>query len=293
MGPSKSAPRGRRVLIPSRRAGDPWCESGVALIAVLWLIVLLTLLASAAATVSVTHRRVVERYGEAVRLQALEDSAIRVTVLRLLAVQEPERARLLSRLQIVSVLKSAVAVTVTREAGRVDLNTSDPQMLFALFSANGLGAADARLMSEQIVSWRGSDRNGSASSLAQTPFESMSELRQALGSEVLSPELADALTVYSHLTFPVAAAAPPAVRRALSWADQQQLGGHGWLNRELATEPPPGSADLSSPLAGEVLRVRACLRDQSAASCRLAIVRPIANAREPFEVFAWQIDRDF
>lgn len=276
----------------SRGAGGPKPESGVALIAVLWLIVLLTLLASAAATLSVTHRRLVERYGEAVRLRALEDSAIRLTVLRLLAAQEPERTRLVSRPQALAILGSTVAVTVTREAGRVDLNTSDPQMLLALFSANDLSGRNAELISRQIVSWRGSERNGATFSLSQTPFESISELRQALGSVPLSPDIADGLTVYSHLAVPVDAAATPSVRRALSWADQQQLGGHRWLNRDLASEPPAGSADRSSPLPGEVLRIRSCV-DQSPNSCRIAIVRLTGNARGPFEVFAWQSARDF
>ena len=126
---SRRAPRGQRLPIRSRPVSGGGSESGVALIVVLWLIVLLTLLASAAATLSVTHRRSLERYGETVRERALEDSAIRLTVLRLLAAKEPERARLLSRPQKVTVLDSVVAVTVTREAGRVDLNTSDSLML--------------------------------------------------------------------------------------------------------------------------------------------------------------------
>ena len=292
MRPTRRAPRGLRAPISSPHTPRPACQTGVALIAVLWLIVLLTMLASGAATLSVTHRRVAARYGEAVRRQALEDSAIRVVLLRLLAAQEPERARLLSGPQRVGILRSTVAVTVTREAGRVDLNTSDPQMLLALFSANGFERQQAELIGQQIASWRGSGRGGSASPLPQTPFESSGELRQVLGGEALRSEIEDALTVYSHLTVPVAAAAPAAVRRALSWADQQELGGHRWLNRELAGEPHPGSADLSSPLVGEVLRVRSCLSDQPA-GCRLAVVRLTGNARRPFEAFTWQTAHDF
>lgn len=290
---SRRAPRGQRLPIRSRPVSGGGSESGVALIVVLWLIVLLTLLASAAATLSVTHRRSLERYGETVRERALEDSAIRLTVLRLLAAKEPERARLLSRPQKVTVLDSVVAVTVTREAGRVDLNTSDSLMLLALFSANGLQSSNAELLRQRIVSWRGTDRNGPPSSLPRTPFESISELREALGADTLSPEITDAFTVYSHLALPVAAAAPPSVQRALSWADKEELGGHRWLNEELALKPPPVSADLSSPLAGEVLRVSACLSDPPAALCRLAIVRPTDSARGPFEVFAWKSTHEF
>ena len=58
----------------NRRGG----ESGVALIAVLWLVVLLTLLATAVATLTVSHRRVVERYAEAVQADLTIDSATRV-----------------------------------------------------------------------------------------------------------------------------------------------------------------------------------------------------------------------
>jgi hypothetical protein len=291
---SSRTPRG--VRIRSHGACAARRESGVALIAVLWLIVLLTLLASAVATLSVTHRRVVERYADAVGLENAEDSAIRVILLRFLAGQDEVRAQLLAQPQVVRLFERELSVTLTREAGRVDLNAADPNLLFALFCANGWQERDARLVTDEILRWRGNEGGGrpnSTSTPPQTPFESVEELRQALGGEAVTPELDDALTVYSHLTLPVEAAASPAARRALSWADQRELGGQRWTHRELASEPQPASAELSSPLAGEVLRVRSCLRERGEGQCRLAIVRPTGNLHGPFEVFVWRSTRSF
>jgi hypothetical protein len=80
---------------------------------------------------------VVERYADAVGLENAEDSAIRVILLRFLAGQDEVRAQLLAQPQVVRLFERELSVTLTREAGRVDLNAADPNLLFALFCANG------------------------------------------------------------------------------------------------------------------------------------------------------------
>jgi general secretion pathway protein K len=265
------------------------------------LVALLTLLAAAVATLSVTHRRYAERYLESVQLESVADSAIRVMLLRLIAPAQPGMPfRADGQVQSLAILGANVQLTVEREAGRIDLNLADPELLFAVFAANGWAEPDARAMAARIIDWRDPDDTpgpGGAESPQyvaahlpygprNAPFESVAELRQVLGSERINDELFDAFTVYSHTPGVVESAAPAVVKRALAWADARQLAGHQWLSGGTASAGANGAVIL----VGEVIRLRACsqLQQSSARKCRLALVRLTGAAARPIQVFAWQ-----
>jgi general secretion pathway protein K len=279
-------------------------EGGVALIAVLWLVSLLTLLATAVVTLSVTQRRTVQRYVETVQADMTEDSAIRVALLQL--INPPERAVAAPiGTQTLKILDSSVDVTLELEAGRIDLNTADPDLLVALFAANGWTERAARSMVARIQDWRDPDdetreqgaesREYRAAGLSYEPrnanFESVDELRQVLGSEAISEELLDSLTVYAHSTGCVESIAKAAAKRALTWADERQLGGHRWLpENATATGSAAPASFATRSLAGEVIRVRACMSTGSGAAsrCRGLVARITGKASTPLEVFEWR-----
>jgi general secretion pathway protein K len=276
-------------------------QKGIALITVLWLITLLTLLAGAAITLSVTHRRTASRYATTIQADLTLDAALRVLLLRLAA--PPDRAPPfpLGNTQTVSVLDERVSVIVQREAGRIDLNTADIDLLTAFFAANDWTEADARSMAARIVDWRDPDDEtepgGAESREYQTaqlsygphdgPFESVEELHQVLGSERISSELFESLTVFTHAPGSVESAATPAVKRALIWADQRQLGGHRWLKDAPNAGPSAVGILSAASLSGEVLRLRACA-GHPAERCRVAVVRLTGNTKKPLQVFEWR-----
>lgn len=276
-------------------------ERGVALIAVLWLVALLTMLAVTVVTLSVTHRRTAERYTEAVQADLTLDAALRVMLLRLIAPPERAQSFPLDQTQSVSVVGQTIGVIVQREAGRIDLNTADLDLLTAFFAANGWREDEAHSMAARIIDWRDPDddtepggaenREYQAARMSygphNGPFESVDELRQVLGSERIHSDLFDSLTVFTHAPNSVQSAATPAVKRALTWADQRQLGGHRWLN----DAPNGGGTAVGAPtaaaLSGEVLRLRACVSHPTE-RCRVAIVRLTGNAKKPLQVFEWR-----
>lgn len=277
-------------------------QRGVALITVLWLIALLTLLAGAVVTLSLTHRRTASRYAATVQADLTLDAAIRVVMLRLIA--PPDRAAPfpVGSAQVVRVLDEPVSVIVEREAGRIDLNTADLDLLTAFFAANGWSESDATSMAARIVDWRDPDdetgAGGAESREYQAahlnygphdgPFESVDELRQVLGSERISSELFDSLTVFTHAPGGVESAATPAVKRALVWADQRQLGGHRWLNdTPNAGRSGTGTTLAAASLSGEVVRLRACAGHPTE-RCRVAVVRLTGNTKKPLQVFEWR-----
>lgn len=283
---------------PSKR------RTGAALIVVLWLISLLTLLAGAVVTLSLTHRRTAERYAEAVQADLTLDAALRVVMLQLIA--PPDRAQPwpVGETQTVNVLGEKVSLVVQREIGRIDLNMADPDLLTALFAANGWKEGDARLMAARIVDWRDPDEEpgegGAESREYQAahldygprngPFESVDELRQVLGSERISSDLYDSFTVFTHAPGCDESAATPAVRQALTWADQRLLGSHRWLSDVPNAGRPTIGIPSAMALNGEVVRLRACIT-HSTERCRVAIVRLTGNVGRPLQVFEWHAAR--
>ena len=185
-------------------------------------------------------------------------------------------------------------VTVEREIDRLDLNTAAPELLFAIFGANGFEEERARSMAARILDWRDADdtpSEGGADGLPygprNGPFEAPEELRQVLGSEAIDATLLNAFTVYTHTLAPAGSSGIEPIRRALAFANDQQLGGRRWLSpAEEAGESV--SPESNRSLIGEVIRVRACVRSYELPICREAVVRLTGSANNALQVFAWR-----
>lgn len=274
-------------------------ERGIALIAVLWLLATLTAIAVLVAALSLDHLRAVRAMGEAVQADSVADSAIRLTLFRLAGAQQRGSDAMPESRQT-DLLGWTVNVRTDLESGRLDLNTGDRQLLFALFAANGWSESDAQAFVARIGSWTDPDgpaREGGAE-LRQylaagrdygprnAPFESVGELRQVLGGTHVSDGILDSLTVYTHTRLPDSTTVPPALDRALVWADAHRLGSRSWLSSSRSRSGASLGTDARS-LIGQVVRVHACASLQEAVGCRLAIVRITGDPRNPFQIFVW------
>jgi general secretion pathway protein K len=291
-------PMKRHPQLPptSRPAG------GVALVAVLWLVALLSVLATAVVLVSVSEGRAAQRIGEVARLEAIADSAIRVKLLQLTAPAGLVSLPASDPHSNLSVLGVEASMKVEREGGRIDLNTADENLLLALFTTNGWGESEARSLVARIADWKDPDdtpREGGAErpdylsagrryGPRNGPFQAVEEIRQVLGADAISRELLDSMTVYTHLRMPSRALASEPVRRALTSLHERQLAegtasASSGGTSDADTAPPPSS------LLGEVVRIRSCVgsRDHSQSECRVAVVRLTGNVREPFQVLEW------
>jgi type II secretory pathway component PulK len=276
-------------------------EDGIALLVVLWFIAALTLLATGAAALSLLHRRAAQALGDAVRAQSAADSAIRVVLLQLAGRGQMWATWLNGGSRRIEIAGAAVAVRVELEDGRIDLNTGNPKLLYALFAANGWSEAHAMAFVARIEDWiapaddphpggaelRDYQARGRSYGPRNAPFECVAELRQVLGGERVSQELLNSLTVYTHANYPLQSAAPVAVRRALEWADEHRLGGRRWLVTARNSAVSVDSFVATSAL-GRLVRVQACATYSRAMRCRVAVVRLTGNNRSPFEIFLWQ-----
>jgi hypothetical protein len=135
---------------PQRRPDS----GGMALIAVLWLLALLTMLATAVAALSVSHRRAGEQLSHAVMLDALADSAIRVVILRIVSQNSPDLMPVAGRNLQIQLPQGLAEVVVSREAARLDINTADQDLLYAFFAANGWQEPDAERWPPELKTGR-------------------------------------------------------------------------------------------------------------------------------------------
>src|SRR5262245_56259231 len=101
---------------PTTMAVRPGRSKGIALIAGLWLIALLTMLCTAVVSLSVNHRRSVSRYEQMIQADLTDDSAIRLVLLKFI---ERSMSADVDLQQSIDVSGVAVDVTLAREIGRV------------------------------------------------------------------------------------------------------------------------------------------------------------------------------
>ena len=276
-------------------------EQGAALIIVLWLVVLLTLLATTISAVSVSHRRAAASYATAVENQEAMDSAIRISLLEIIGASEHQRVPVVSSTSL-SLLDKSLSIVIEKESGRIDLNAASEDLLFAAFAANGWQESDAKQMAARIIDWRSNneltssgastafDNSPQSYSPRHGPFETVDEIRQVIGGEKISPSLLQAFTVYTHGELPSIDSAAAPVVSALQWAESQQLSGRHWLDSPMEESSPVlvSTNAIHTVEIGEILRIRACVAKPVESGCRIAVVRLTGDERKPLQIFLWQ-----
>ncbi len=186
-------------------------QRGFALVTVLWVGLILAAVVASLSATGRTEGRLARTHYDIARLDAAAAGAINVAILRMLgpASQAPPVDATPFAVEIGG---QAVGVTVQDEAGKIDLNMANGDLLKRLLIAAGAGPEDARPLTEKILQWRD---GGAARSPA--PFKSVGELQLVPG---MTPELferiAPCLTVYSQSPWVDPAAAPPDVLEALA-----------------------------------------------------------------------------
>jgi hypothetical protein len=246
----------------------------MALVAVLWVITLVTLLATTVAAVSVSERRTVQRVAEVARIRETLDSAIR---LRLLALTDGISAGNTWQSGVdvpIRVFDEDVRVSIRRESGFVNLNEAPLSLLTAVLAANGMNDVTAQQVASGIVERR--------------RFELAQEVRQVAGAESLADPVVELFTVHSHRPTPDWRAAPPSVQAAIGWAERKRLGVEDWAAADSVQPDVESSVPAESAPIGEVVRVRACGSVLRVQRCRRAILRMTGNESRPIQILQWE-----
>lgn len=193
-----------------------------------------------------------------------------------------------------------VTVSVTNEAGKVDLNTASPEVLNGLLRAVGLDEAPAQALSDAIVQWRSppitkdqlDQRIGLYHAAGRSygprngPFASIEELQLVLGMDsALYARLAPVLTIWSGRNTPDESSASLLVLGSLPGMTPERM-------QEIASSRAGNNATAALAGASGVthsIRSTAVLADGTRAVLNVTVrLQGNRSGAQPYAVLRWQ-----
>jgi general secretion pathway protein K len=191
-------------------------EEGIALIAVLWMLTLLTIVAAALSLETRSSARIARNMSENAAARAAADAGIQRAILGLEsstgAPTDPTRFRADGTNYTWLFANRTVKISVRDEASKIDLNKAPQALLAALFASVGVDPGKAQSLADAMADYIDADNvprplgaeeadyrdAGFAWGPKNAPFQTVEELQQVLG---MTPEIyervAPDLSVYS------------------------------------------------------------------------------------------------
>jgi general secretion pathway protein K len=270
-------------------------EHGFALVSVLCAAAILAIIVASVLATSRSEIRLAQQEQQIAELDTIASGALNIAILRLLdpsiSMQPPVDATPFT----VYFAEHLLRLTVQDEAGKIDLNMVQPDLLLRLLISTGVDPIAAQTLADRILDWReagiGKRLNGAkapeyraagyAYGPREGPFETVEELKLVMG---MTPQLFDALaptlTVYSQTPWVDPSVAPPGVLRALPGMDEGAVAGL------LQARAAGGSTPVVKLGHAFTISVEADGPDQLLAR-RSGVVRLTGRQNAPIWVYRW------
>lgn len=293
-----------RRAFPLKRA------SGVALVIVLWIVTLLTVIASSFLYAMRTDTKVVSNEMSRARANAAAEAAVHRAVFELY-----KPPSLTDRWQSDGATHewryqdATVTVSLTDESAKIDINAASEQLMRSLLLSQGLNEEEAAGLTDAMADWRDADplkraRGAEESEYAaagrkykpaNAPFQTIEELKLVLGmTPDLYQRLEPLITTYSRQPGINSQIASRDVLRAIPGATDQLVDAY-LQQRELArtsrTFVPPFQPALPFQAGGSgfVVGIRAMATlDDGTVFIRDAVSLRAANPKRPVVFLRWQ-----
>ncbi len=285
------------------------CQGGIALIIVLWILTLLTLIASSFVHAMRTEINIVGNTVTRAKLEAAANAGVHRAILEIIKPpQMPDRWNTTGTPQPWLFNGQVVQVAILDESGKIDINAGNEALMRGLFRSQGATEEEAAVLMEAILDWRDADSlkrprgaeeaEYAAAGLAYKPanatFQSIEELRLVLGmTPALYRRLAPLITIYARQAGINSQIAPRDVLRAIPGATDQQIDEY-LKQRELAhtnKQPIPAFAPASIyPSFGNgVMNVRVEASSEDGSSfVREAVVLRLPFPKRSYTFLRWQ-----
>lgn len=201
------------------------------------MLLLLSALAAAATYITRTNAVLTHQSLVLAQAQAASDAAIVDTISKL-SDEQVDRHPAFGIVRTWNFEGTPVAVTVSNEAGRIDINSAEDQLILAFLQSQEVSRDDAQRLLDELGDWR--------------PLESVEELRRIPGWNMQPLDCwMESLTVYTQLPGINTTDAGPAVLAALRWAQTHRLGDRNWID----SAAPIATPILNRSVLGDVLRI--------------------------------------
>lgn len=268
----------------SRGAG---AAQGYALVAVLWAVGLLALIAALIVRASHVDVSRTSNAVETLRAAYIADAAVHAVMADLLAGRAVPGGAVTPAVMVTdagTATAADIVVTVHGTVRKIDLNRADGALLTALFQAAGAG--NARRLAAAILDWRDGDdtprplgaerdfyETAGRAGPANRPFSHVRELAYVAGmDDTLLTRVADAVTVWGGPRI-TPRGAPPLVLAALAALDE------GARTRLVSESVPPSAR----------LEILADVRLQNGPRFRRrAVVRLLPGLARPYQIAVWE-----
>ena len=273
---------------------------GVALVAVLWLLVLLSTIAGSYAFAVRTEYNVARNNVQAGRARMLAEAGVNRAIAELLLPAAPGRWRVDAAPYHFTLAAGSITVRLQAAAGLVNLNQAPPALLANLLRVAGVPAERRDSLVDAILDWRDGDDlrrlNGaetrdyrladSGYSPANRPFDYVGELALVLGMHRdIYRRLRPLVTVYSSSAEVDRTLAPRAVLRAVLDGDDDAVETVLNARAQRAADGRPAA----STGAGSAYHVDVEARlDDGTTAALTAVVTIKPQAAVPYTVLDWQ-----
>jgi general secretion pathway protein K len=280
-----------------RRSGVlPKDERGVALVMVIWVLALLSLMAASFLASARIELRRTANLGERAGAEALAEAGVYMALARLIAEQASTRPQHWTE----QMPGGSVAITLSDERGKIDLNLAEPDLLASLFESQGVPTRNAKALAAAVADFRDADRSREAEG-AEDPdypsgsggakdgrFESIDELLQVKGmTPAIHARLAPLITVHTGSPTIDPLLAEAGVLEALPNIDRAELDRFLALRQKLAPvlNAPLAIDQADRPAVGQ-RRAKACLDLPNAIPRRNGVERYYTEELEAQPAFA-------
>lgn len=231
----------RHSKIYLKKHRPPNTEAGIALISVLWVLLLLSALAASMSYTERTEAILVHRALDIAQAEAAADAAIIASISNLSDAQVNRHPAINGGEQPWAFANAKVVISISREAGRIDLNKADRNLLLALLYSRAVEPETAAVLIDQLHDWL----------VSKGPLRSVDELKQLPGWKAQPLDCwVDGLTVYTALPGVSSKDAGPLVLASLRLAQERHLGGQDW-----AISSSTSGLAMDGSVLGEVLRI--------------------------------------
>lgn len=282
-------------------------QRGVAIVAVLWLVLLLSLICAALVAMKRSEKMAAVNEVQRISGLAIAEAGINLAVLSLVTGEATRRGWVNGMPRELIFEGIPITVAIQDEAGKIDLNTSADIWLQKLFTSVGVSTGRAEALVDAIADYRDPDdlrrasgaeiedyrAAGRASGPKNAPFELIEELSDVLGMTTeLFKQVHSALTVFSGREQPDTRFAPALVRNVAVAMDEQN---HATAIPEKTMDMArfrsdlPGAVAEPAMIASQAYTISSTAQlENNFSATREVVVRLTGNPDEPVWVYAWR-----
>jgi general secretion pathway protein K len=256
-------------------------ELGIALISVLWVLLLLSGLAGAVSFMARTNAILTHKLGEFAQAEATADAAVVNAIGRLSDETSSRHPPIDGHAQTWEFQGVQVNVSISNEAGRIDVNTADDDLILAFLYSQGVEEGGATKMLSDLRK----SQHVASGPVPSGTLRTIEELQKIPSWAAQGLDCwRDSLTVYTGSPGVRPSDATDQVEMALRWAQEHRTGNRDQTAAKVVE--PTVRSDQS--MLGEVIRIVASVSSTPGITANSEwIGRLTGDARQPTLTMRW------